>query len=194
MNDLEDLLDRIRGDLAGVGSALVGGIAVSVRAEPRFTRDVDLAVAVADDEEAEALVARLSERGWRVTETLEHEVAGRLTAARLQPQGETTEGRVVDLLFASSGIENEIVAGAEELEVLPGIRALVASIGHLIVLKVLASAEDRPQDGADLVALLERADGEDLRIAREAGRLVVERGYNRDKDLVGEIERLVAPG
>ncbi len=30
-------------------AALVGGVAVSVRTEPRFTRDVDLAVAVPDD-------------------------------------------------------------------------------------------------------------------------------------------------
>jgi hypothetical protein len=36
--------------------ALVGGLAVSVRAEVRFTRDVDLAVAVENDAEAESLV------------------------------------------------------------------------------------------------------------------------------------------
>jgi hypothetical protein len=34
-------------DDCGLGGALVGGFAVSVRTEPRFTRDVDLAVAVA---------------------------------------------------------------------------------------------------------------------------------------------------
>jgi len=39
--------------------ALVGGLAVSVRTEPRFTRDLDLAVAVADDRAAEDLVHRL---------------------------------------------------------------------------------------------------------------------------------------
>jgi hypothetical protein len=32
--------------------ALVGGLAVSVRVEPRFTRDIDLAVAVANDANA----------------------------------------------------------------------------------------------------------------------------------------------
>jgi hypothetical protein len=35
--------------------ALVGGLAVSVRAEVRFTRDVDIVVLVADDTEAESL-------------------------------------------------------------------------------------------------------------------------------------------
>lgn len=39
----------------GVPAAAVGGLAVSVRTTPRFTRDVDLAVAVADDVHAERL-------------------------------------------------------------------------------------------------------------------------------------------
>lgn len=36
--------------------ALVGGLGVSARGEPRYTRDVDLAIAVSRDDEAEALV------------------------------------------------------------------------------------------------------------------------------------------
>lgn len=36
--------------------AIVGGLAVSVRTEPRFTRDADVCVAVDDDREAEDLV------------------------------------------------------------------------------------------------------------------------------------------
>lgn len=35
--------------------AVVGGLAVSVRAEPRTTRDVDVAVALAADDEAEVV-------------------------------------------------------------------------------------------------------------------------------------------
>lgn len=194
MNDLESLLQRIIRDLddQGAAAALVGGIAVSARSEPRFTRDVDLAVAVEDDVEAEAVVAAVSERGWRVTATMEHEATGRLAAVRLEPREEGSGGRVVDLLFASSGIEREVVAAAEELEILPGLRALVASIGHLIVLKVLARAEDRPQDAADVGMLLERASRDDLRVAREAARLVVERGFHRGRDLVIETERLAS--
>lgn len=44
--------------------ALIGGLAVSVRAEPRFTRDIDLAVTVRDDADAERLVNSLA-GGWR---------------------------------------------------------------------------------------------------------------------------------
>jgi hypothetical protein len=58
MNALETLLHRISLVLTNQQQAwaLVGGLAVSVRTEPRFTRDVDLAVAVFDDNEAEALI------------------------------------------------------------------------------------------------------------------------------------------
>lgn len=33
----------------GVSGCLVGGLAVSVRCDPRFTRDVDLAIALQND-------------------------------------------------------------------------------------------------------------------------------------------------
>ena len=36
----------------GADWAVLGGLAVAARTEPRFTRDIDLAVAVRNDEEA----------------------------------------------------------------------------------------------------------------------------------------------
>jgi hypothetical protein len=62
----------------------------------------------------------------------------------------------------------------------------------LIVLKVLARADDRPQDAADVGMLVERASPEDLQVARDAAHLVVERGFHRGRDLVVEIERLAS--
>ena len=47
-------------------------------------------------------------------------------------------GPVVVLLFASSGIEPEIVQMAETLEVFPGRRLKIARPGHLIAVKLLA--------------------------------------------------------
>jgi hypothetical protein len=46
---------REAGVRARISWAMLGGLAVSIRTEPRFTRDVDLAVAVAADDEAERL-------------------------------------------------------------------------------------------------------------------------------------------
>lgn len=54
--------------------AVVGGLAVSARVEPRFTRDVDLAVATATDVEAEAVVHQLIGVGYRVVQAFEHEI------------------------------------------------------------------------------------------------------------------------
>jgi hypothetical protein len=68
--------------------ALVGGLAVSARTEPRLTRDADLAVLVADDQDAEALVRDLHTGGWRVVAAIEQNVAGRLAAVRLAVAGE----------------------------------------------------------------------------------------------------------
>ena len=48
-----------------VGFALVGGIAVSVRAEPRFTRDADFAMAVSTDSEAEHITFQMQRLGYR---------------------------------------------------------------------------------------------------------------------------------
>ena len=64
-------LQRIDADLtrAGVAFAMIGGLAVSVRTEPRFTRDTDLAVAVGADSEAEALIHRLQRLDYRVQST-----------------------------------------------------------------------------------------------------------------------------
>jgi hypothetical protein len=58
MISVEAALRRIVADLtfARHAFALVGGFAVSARTEPRFTRDVDLAVAVPDDHAAEAVL------------------------------------------------------------------------------------------------------------------------------------------
>ncbi|HEY3604485.1 MAG TPA: hypothetical protein VGL04_07415 [Sporichthyaceae bacterium] len=58
---------------------------------------------------------------------------------------------MTDLLFASSGIEDVVVAEAVTTTVLPGLVVPVARPGHLVALKLL----------------------------------IVERGFHRDRNLVG---------
>jgi hypothetical protein len=190
MIPLEVALRRIIDALhrVSVPFALVGGLAVSVRVEPRFTRDVVLAVVVASDEEAEALVSALVTDGWRVSAVVEQEAVNRLATVRLDAPPDVDTTAVVDLLFASSGIESELVGDAELLEVLPGVTLPVACVAHLIVLKILARSPERPQDEADLVALLAVATDDDLHLARDLAQLVVERGYHRGRDLLAELQ------
>jgi predicted nucleotidyltransferase len=174
---------------AGVEFALVGGLAVSVWAEPRLTRDVDLAVSAADDAAAEEVVHRFVALGYTPVMATEHEVADRLSNVRLEHEllGEV----VVDLLFASSGIEPETVASAQKLEILPDLIVPVASIGHLVAMKLLARDDrNRPADYDDLCSLLEVASAQDLEQARDAIDLIRQRGYDRGRDLAGDLTTL----
>jgi hypothetical protein len=56
---------------------------VSARAEPRSTRDVDLAVSVLDDEAAESVIHALVTRGYRLKSVVEQTRQARLATARL---------------------------------------------------------------------------------------------------------------
>jgi predicted nucleotidyltransferase len=194
VNPLESALRRIGAELQKLGGAwaLIGGLAVGVRAEPRTTRDVDLAVAVASDREAESIVFHLQALGYRILAVLEQKATARLATVRLRPPGEREGGVIVDLLFASSGIEPEITQAAEVLEIVPGLRAPVATLGHLMALKVLARDDrERPQDFDDLRALLAEAEPRDVDDARAALRLIEERGYHRGRELLPELEKIV---
>lgn len=192
MTSLASLLRQVVETLAdsGAGFALVGGLAVSARTEPRFTRDVDVAVAADDDRQAETIVRTLCPP-YQVVTSLEHDVLDRLAAVRLAEPGAAETGPVIDLLFASSGIEGEIAAAATPLEVFPSVRVPVAETGHLLALKLLARDDQRPQDHVDLHALLDIAEPADLELATRAVALIEQRGAGRGRDLSQEWDRLV---
>lgn len=194
VSPLEQVLRRLVRDLDDTGFrwALVGGLAVSARARPRFTNDVDLAVSVADDAEAEAVIFALA-RTYRVVACLEHEARSRLSTVRLLPPKQDEEGIVVDLLFASSGMEPELVAAATSLEVFEGLRLPVAAREHLLAMKVLAMDDvRRPQDRQDIVALIAQATPAELADVRGLLRIIEERGFNRDLDLDARLDVLLA--
>jgi hypothetical protein len=85
---------RAATDLSEIGAsyALVGGLAVSAWAEPRYTRDVDLAVGVADDAEAERVVRELAARNYEIVTVLEQTRTKRLATARLRRANEHSRG------------------------------------------------------------------------------------------------------
>ena len=82
----------------GHPTAVVGGLAVSARTEARFTRDIDLAVAVSGDVEAETLVRQLIASGYGVVAMIEQDTTGRFATARLVTPGGDPDSVVVDLL------------------------------------------------------------------------------------------------
>lgn len=132
----------------GARYCLAGGIARAYLAEPRSTKDIDFAVSVASDEEAEQLLFRL-QRGRFVVRELFQKVTGRIATARL------TLGAVpirVDLLFLTSGLEDVAVRESVRVELVRGVEVSLIRRPHLIAMKVVAY---RPQDLVDIAALLD---------------------------------------
>lgn len=171
--------------------ALVGGLAVSARARERFTKDIDFAVAVATDAEAEALALAMQRRGFPLRVVIEQEKKGRVATLRFLDPVLDAEEPTIDLLCASSGIEREIVAAAGQMRLAPGADVPVASLAHLVAMKVLSVSDAREQDRSDLRALLEAASDRDLVDARAAVALIAKRGFHRDKDVVAELEQMI---
>ncbi len=192
MSSLFDLLAEVDRDLRDCQSrwALVGGLAVGARTEPRFTRDLDLVVAVENDSVAEQLVLSLRKKGYEISAVIEQARTGRLATVRLLPRA---DGRLVDLLFASSGIELDVVDAAELLELSPSLTAPVANVGHLIAMKVLSRDDQRrPQDRMDLAALLGVASKADLELAHTAIRKIIACDCHRGRPLADELGQVIA--
>ena len=196
MTRLQKALIRLDTDLraGGFHYALVGGFAITLRAEPRTTRDLDVVIVVSGDREAERVALVLRMRGYK-----DHPKGaaierpdGRLATIRLisPPVDEDGAGVQVDLLVACVGIESEVVAASQLLEVMPQVYIPVARSGHLVAMKVLAA---RPQDLEDVRMLLREMGDADLELARESLVLIERRGFLEDstRSLLAELGRLL---
>jgi hypothetical protein len=193
LNQFASFLARVQSDLEEQDSpwCLIGGLAVGVRTEPRFTRDLDFAVVCPNDVDSETFIFRLVGKGYGVVAVLEQNATGRLATVRMTLP-ETDEPVVADFLFASSGAEAEIVTASELVEIVPGLRLPVACIGDLVAMKVLARDDRlRPQDRLDLNALLARAREQDLNRARFTLRRIESLGANRGRPLLEELDQVI---
>jgi predicted nucleotidyltransferase len=178
---LADALGSIQEALTtrGHAFALVGGIAASTHGEARFTRDIDLVVAVVSDAEAEALVYALKTVGYVATTTVEHQATKRLATARLRHEN----GVVCDLIFATCGIEREIVESAQLTEVFEGRSVRTATVEALLAMKVLAATDQRPRDAGDIRAMVLANPNFDEALLRTYLKQIEARGYARDQKL-----------
>ena len=135
---------------------------------------------------AEALIHGLRDSGYEVHSLLEQQRTGRLATVRLVKAGLAEV--LIDLLFASSGIENEVAERAELIEVFPRLFIPVADLPSLLALKVLASDEQsRPQDVLDIKSLLAEATDADMLYTNQLLQLITARGFNRGKNLAADL-------
>ena len=169
--------------------ALIGGLAVSVQTDPRFTEDIDISVFLGSDEEAERLIFALQKLGWSAKMILEQTYFEKDIIATVRFLTPKSEFVYVDLLFASSGIEKEIIEQAETIEIFENIKIPTAQIGHLLALKLLSEDTERPKDTQDIKNLLRAASEKDINLAKESCLLISKRGFHRQKDLIHQLEQ-----
>lgn len=192
MIHLREAIFRLDADLRAIRVpwAFVGGVAVAVRGTPRFTNDLDVAIAVGSDREAESITLALRGRGYtdHPTQPFLENRDGGLRAVRMLSPVSQASSLVVDLLFSFSGVESEIVRAAQLVNLFPGQPLPVIRTGHLLALKVHAG---RPKDQEDARQILRNAMDADLHLARETLRLIDRRGFSGDKDLLAELAKLL---
>lgn len=171
---------------------MVGGFAVSARSRPRFTGDIDIAVALDEPDQAESVGLALRQRGYEVVTIVEQESAGQRATIRMVPPVADGAEVLVDLLFASSGVESEVVAGATETVIAGDLSVPVAIAPDLLALKVLSVSDERPIDVADIQALLAVCGPAELDRTRALLALIEERGYERGRKLLPALQEYVS--
>ncbi len=179
-----ELLARIPGivrDLeeAKAQFALIGGFALLAHGIDRPRKDIDFAVSVPNDQVAERLVLYLQKKGYQAVQAFEHRTTGRLTGVRFLLPHSSSKEPECDLLFGTSGIEDEVVHKSIVME-LDGQKVPVASRSYLMALKTLA---DRSQDRQDLVELIIGADSKEQREVAKALHLIKERDKTIERDI-----------
>ena len=143
---LTDLAEWLRREQ--IRFALIGGLAATVRGEPRFTADVDV-VATMSVEQGVALVGRLDGSPFRPLFT---DVVDVVRTAFLLPLRHVATNTKVDLALGLTGFDQQVVARATQVD-FDGVRVPVCSAEDLILMKLLAG---RPRDLDDVGHIVER--------------------------------------
>jgi len=183
-DSLRDLAQHLRAIHADF--AVIGGLAASARGEARFTRGIDIAVSVEGDARAEEILFELGQRGYRVIATVEQELVGRLATAR----SIDVRGVVCDLVFATCGVEREVVASAQGIELFPGVDLPTASVEALLAMKTLSAVAERPRDLGDVQAIVRANPEFDESAVRGLLMTIEARGYARGQVLIKKWEEL----
>lgn len=142
---------------AGVPYALIGGLAVSLQAEPRFTEDVDVVVWI-DDDRWPRLIEEASAFGITPRRADVLAFAARTRVLLLQH----ASGVPIDVSCGALPFEEELIADAAPVETGPVV-VRVARPAHLLVMKAVAN---RPRDWADIESLLRQCPALDTTEAR----------------------------
>jgi hypothetical protein len=121
-----------------------------------------------------------------VIATVEQEATRRLATARLRHP----DGVVCNLILATCGIESEVVASAERVELFPGKWVTTATAESMVAMKILSAAAKRPRDLGDLQAMLRANPTLDESRVSSLLDAITARGYSRGQDLIEKWRKL----
>ncbi len=130
----------------GIPFAVIGGLAVSFRGQPRMTIDVDLVIQ-ADVDAALRLLKTLEDAPFA---PLFADVEQVVKTAFILPLRHRRTGVRLDVAIGMSGFEQDAVRRATTVDV-GGVPVPVATLEDLLVMKALAG---RPQDDQDIRGLV----------------------------------------
>ena len=163
-----------------VSYAMIGGLAASLRGEPRVTANVDLVLGV-DVDRALELVVKLQGTPFQPLISGVEEVVRK---AFILPLRHTVTGVKVDMTIGLSGFERQVIARAEQTKV-ADCEVALATAEDLLVMKLLAG---RPRDLQDVHGIaMVQGEGLDwqycLKTATALGEAV-------DQDLTTQVQSL----
>ncbi len=156
MPNLKNILKRISKILAKAkskktlnGYALIGGFAVSARAKPRATRDIDFLIEAEPDFYTDTLpnLLKKTDYTFKIFISSFEDPLHKLIRIYDKERNE-----VVDLIPVFWNWQSAIIENADNIEVSRGISIPIAKAEDLIVMKLKAGG---PQDLVDVRALLE---------------------------------------
>src|SRR5438132_2950666 len=141
MPEMDDALVELSSWLSenGIGHMVIGGFAVTIWGEPRFTRDLDVTVSVPADKLGE-IVDRICVR----FRSLSGDPLKFVTETRVLPI--MVEATPVDLIFAALPYEEDAIARARLIHLKDG-SVPVCSPEDLILHKIVSQ---RPRDHEDI--------------------------------------------
>jgi hypothetical protein len=132
------------------GFCFIGGLAVQYWGEPRFTRDIDVAVLAGFGPEAEFVDALLAEYAPRLPDAREFALARRVLLLR------TAADTAVGVSLAALDFEAQMIERSVTVDLLPGSALRICSPEDLIVMKLFAARDTDVRD-ARSVAVRRRA-------------------------------------
>jgi hypothetical protein len=177
---LQDVLNWLKAGKAP--GAVIGGIAVSLLGEPRYTEDIDLVVVI--DEPKQRKLVELAPKfnlAGRVPDVFDFARDTRMLLMQHTPSGTS-----IDISLGMLDFEKEMIKRAKIIKHLD-LKIPVANSEDLIILKIIAQ---RPQDLADVANILDNQDEIDLARVRQT---VDEFSAALDRpDMMDDLERLLA--